>query len=240
VALDRTVARPDIGYLRRRPVRTENKRDDRTSAPPPATGSLSLAFGPPTRVAPTSRAPKAPPLPATTRVRGRTLLTADAPVATLDRRQSAIGSLTFDATPHGQVNGVWELTDGTAGIVSAGAVSEEGGITTSPEFGRRSLVQLSKGQLLVGLRHVRQLRRLLVVVTDLDPQGAASTTVAALYDRSSIESSHESHVPALVTLALYQVDGELVVRREGFGFPSLAEAAKAYGFAANWTPPLSR
>jgi len=235
VALDRTVARADIGYLRRRPVRTENKPDDRTSAPPPATGSLSLAFGPPKRVAPTSRAPKAPPLPATTRVRGRTLLTADAPVATLDRRQSAIGSLTFDATPHGQVNGVWELTDGTAG-----AVSEEGGITTSPEFGRRSLVQLSKGQLLVGLRHVHQLRRLLVVVTDLDPQGAASTTVAALYDRSSIESSHESHVPALVTLALYQVDGELVVRREGFGFPSLAEAAKAYGFAANWTPPLSR
>ena len=227
------MARPDLGYLRRRPKRGESP----AARPPQPSGSLSLAFGPPSTSAPTlhGAAPKAPALPPTARVRARTILKPELPTVTLDRRQSAIGSLTFDLTPHGKLNGVWELTDDTAGTVSA-----QGNITTSPEFGRRSLVQLSRGQLLIGLRHVQHLRRLLVVVTDLNPAGDASTTVASLYDGSTIESVHESHVPSLVTLALYQVDGELVVRREGFGFPSLADAAKAYGFDAQWTPPPMR
>ncbi len=236
MAVNRTVSRPDLGYLRRRPRRGE-------SPPPPSgppTGSLSLAFGPPTSsTAPASTAPaltpKAAPQLPTARVRGRTILTPEQPMVTLDRRQSAIGSLAVDLAPYGRVNGVWELIDGTAGTVS-----EQGGITTSPEFGRRSLVQVQHGRLLVGLRHVHQLRRLLVVLTGLDPDGARTTTVASLYDGSTAESAHESHVPALVSLAIYQVEGELVVRREGFGFPSLAEAAKAYGFATRWTPPLSR
>lgn len=153
-------------------------------------------------------------------------------MVTLDRRQSAIGSLAFDVTPQGRMAAVWELTDGTAGIVA-----EPGGTTISPEFGRRALVQLYKGRLVVGLRHVRQLRRLLVVLTDRDPRRETKTAVASLYDGATIESAHESHVPALVSMALYHVDGELVVRREGFGFPSLAEVSRAYGFAAHWTPP---
>jgi len=228
MAVNRTLSRPDLGYLRRRPHRGE--RQAAPSAPP--TGSLSLAFGPPTASAAPALTPKvAPQLPAA-RVRGRTILTPERPTVTIDRRQSAIGSLAVDIAPHGRVNGVWELIDGTAG-----AVSEQGGITNSPAFGRRSLVELQRGRLLVGLRHVQQLRRLLVVLTDLDPEGDASTTVASLYDGATIESVHETHVPVLVSLAVYQVDGELVVRREGFGFPSMAEAAKAYGLAARWTPP---
>ncbi|MEO9220270.1 MAG: hypothetical protein ABI251_00560 [Mycobacteriaceae bacterium] len=233
--MNRTVSRPDLDYLRRRPRPGESPP---TPAKPP-TGSLSLAFGPPSSTASASAAPaltpKAAPQLPTPRVRGRTILTPERPMVTLDRRQSAIGSLAVDLAPHGQVNGVWELVDGTAGTVS-----EQGGITTSPEFGRRSLVQVQHGRLLVGLRHVHQLRRLLLVLTGLDPDGASTTSVASLYDGSTAESAHESHVPALVSLAIYQVEGELVVRREGFGFPSLAEAAKAYGFAPRWTPPLSR
>ena len=236
MALDRTVSRPDLGYLRRRPHRTDNAPADGPPAPSgPPTGSLALAFGPPTSSTAPALTPKAAPQLPTERVRGRAILTPERPMATLDRRQSAIGSLAVDLAPHGRVNGVWELVDGTAGTVS-----EQGGVTTSPEFGRRSLVQLQRGRLLVGLRHVHQLRRLLVVLTGLDPDGASTTTVVSLYDGSTAESAHESHVPALVSLAIYQVEGELVVRREGFGFPSLAEAAKAYGFAPRWTPPLSR
>ena len=98
--------------------------------------------------------------------------------------------------------------------------------------------ELTRGRLVVGLRHVQQLRRLLVVLTELDPQGSRSSTVASLHDGGTVESSHEGPGAALVPLALYQVDGELVVRREGYAFPSLADAAGAYGFTPSWTPPL--
>lgn len=221
--MDRTVARPDLGYLRRRPQHGETPP---VAAAPAATGSLALALGPPAAPA---ALPAQRPVP---RVRGRSILKSDARWVSLDRRQSAIGSLAFDVTPRGQLNGVWELVDGTAGTVS-----ESGGITISPEFGRRSLVQLRKGRLLVGLRHVQQLRRLLVVVTGLGPDAGAVRTIAALYGGATIESAHESDRPAVASLALYHVGGELVVRREGSGFASLAEASAAYGFAATWTPP---
>ncbi len=228
MALDRTRPRPDLGYLRRRPRRGE------APAPPPAaasTGSLSLSLGPPPAQRSTLRAPAAvPAAPPGHRASGRTILGPAAPAVTLDRRQSAIGSLEFQVTPQGRVSAVWELVDGTSGLVS------EQGELTSPEFGRRGLVQWHKGRLLVGLRHVQQLRRLLVVI-EASPQAPAVTTVAALYGGVSVESAHETHVPALVSLALYQVDGELAIRREGAGFPSLEEAAAAYGFAATWTPP---
>ncbi|GAB2935117.1 hypothetical protein GCM10027047_34480 [Rhodococcus aerolatus] len=229
--MDRTVARPDLGYLRRRPHRGEQPRA--AASPAPAAGgglSLRRGDGTPAGVA----TPRAAPAIPTARAHGRTVLAPELPTVTLDRRQSAIGTLAFDVAPHGRLNGVWELVDGTSGVVS------DGGTGTSPEFGRRSLVELSRGRLLVGLRHVHRLRRLLVVLTDLDPQGSRTTALATLHDGATVESLHQGSVAAIASLALYQVDGELVVRREGFGFPSLAEAAAAYGFAASWTPPLHR
>jgi hypothetical protein len=37
-------------------------------------------------------------------------------------------------------------------------------------------------------------------------------------------------------MAFYQVDGELIVRREGFDFETRADVAEAYGFAISWIP----
>jgi hypothetical protein len=170
------------------------------------------------------------------RVTPRTILTVDYPVVTLDRRQSAIGSLVVDLAPAGTLSCVWELTDGTSGIVSD-AVAGPNGVRTSPMFGRRPLVELRKGQILVGLRHVAELRRLLIVTAGHPADGSPATTVLSLYKGATIESAHKSAEPCISSLAVYQVDGELVVRREGFGFPDVRAAAEAYGFAATWMPP---
>ncbi|MEA2187400.1 MAG: hypothetical protein QOK16_2411, partial [Solirubrobacteraceae bacterium] len=46
--------------------------------------------------------------------------------------------------------------------------------------------------------------------------------------------------PVVAAIAVYQVDGELVIRRENFGFPSAEAAAAAYGFSLTWLPPVRR
>lgn len=237
MAVDRTRPRPDLTFLRRRPHPGQTPHPAPAAQPPARAdvGSLSLGHGPPAPAAQPGRPATAePPVRPVDRVRGRTVLSAETAMVVLDRRQSAIGSLAVDLVPQGRLCAVWELVDGTSGVVS-----EASGVRVSPEHGRRPLVELRRGTVLVGLRHVQHLRRLLVVVDGLDPAAATTTTVLSLYDESSVESVHETHVPTVATLALYQVDGELVVRREGFGFPDVAAAAKAYGFAASWVPPLA-
>lgn len=153
----------------------------------------------------------------------------------LSRLQSAVGSLAIDVRPAGTLSCIWELTDGTSGIVS-----EWTGVRASPEFGKRPLVQLRKGQLLVGLRHISQLRRMLVVLSGPVPDTAPQSVVLSLHDGATIESAHTGTTQAIVTLAAYQVDGELVIRREARSLESVRAAAEAYGFAADWTPPPAR
>ncbi|WP_127782542.1 hypothetical protein [Rhodococcus sp. X156] len=235
MAVDRTRPRPDLAFLRRRPHPGQAAQPAAQAPARPDVGSLSLSHGPPAPAAQLGRPAAAePPVRLAERVRGRTVLTPDAAMVVLDRRQSAIGSLAVDLVPQGRLCAVWELVDGTSGVVS-----EASGVRVSLEHGRRPLVELRRGTVLVGLRHVHQLRRLLLVVDGLDPAAATTTTVLSLYDESTVESVHETHVPTVATLAMYQVGGELVVRREGFGFPDVAAAAKAYGFAATWVPPLA-
>lgn len=224
MAFSRTAPRHEITYLRRRP-----KVGERLAAPPPpASSSLSLG-----RAA--ERGPKVATAPVR-RVDGRAILSADSPTVTLDRRQSAIGSLAIDlfGGAGGALSCAWELVDGEAGLVSA-ALDVRG----SPEFGRRPIVQLRKEQLVVGLRHVRRLRRLLLLASGLD--GSRPTRlVAALHDEGTVESPHTAIAAVVAALAIYQVDGELVVRRENFGFPSTEAAAAAYGFSLTWLPPVNR
>jgi hypothetical protein len=43
-----------------------------------------------------------------------------------------------------------------------------------------------------------------------------------------------------VALAVYGVDGELVIRLEDAPFASVEEAAAAYGFTPTWQPPVHR
>lgn len=169
------------------------------------------------------------------RVADRTILTIESPMVRMSRLQSAIGSLAIDVRPAGTISCIWELTDATSGIVS-----EWSGIRASPEFGRRPLIQLRKGQLLVGLRHISQLRRLLVVVSGPVPDDAPQSVVLSLHDGATIESAHTGTTQAIVAVAGYQVGGELVIRREARSLSSISDAAEAYGFAANWTPPPAR
>lgn len=226
MAFSRTAPRYEITYLRRRP-----KLGERVASPAPA-AAPSLSLG-----RPAQQGPKVALAPVQ-RVAGRAILSADAPTVTLDRRQSAIGSLAFDLfgadAGGGALSCAWELVEGEAGLVSAAL-----NVRVSPQFGRRPIVQLRKGQLVVGLRHVRRLRRLLLLMGGLD-ESNATRLVGELHDEGTVESSHTAIAPVVAALAVYQVDGELVIRREDFGFPSAEAAAAAYGFALTWLPPVQR
>ncbi|MEJ7783694.1 MAG: hypothetical protein WKF96_02750 [Solirubrobacteraceae bacterium] len=168
------------------------------------------------------------------RVRGRAVLTRDAPAVTLDRRQSAIGTLAFNLVGSGVLSCAWELVDGEAGLVST-----EAGVLVAPAFGRRPIVQILEGSILVGLRHVRRLRRLLLLADRLDGAERARL-IGDLLDGGTVESAHAAIAPVVAALAIYQVAGELVVRREDCGFRSAENAAAAHGFSLTWQPPLER
>jgi hypothetical protein len=220
MAFSRTAPRHDITYLRRRP-----KVGEAPAAPPVSAGpSLSLSRTP-------EPAKQAAPVP---RARGRAMLSASAPTVTLDRRQSAIGALVFALVGSGELSAAWELMSGEAGLVSAAT-----GVRVSPEFGRRPIVQLRDNAIIVGLRHVRRLRRLLLIAGGLD-QAAPSRLIGDLYDGGTLESTHAAEKRVVAALAIYQVDGELVVRLEDAGFASAEKAAAAYGFSVTWQPPVQR
>jgi hypothetical protein len=178
-----------------------------------------------------------PAAPATTpllaparRLDGRLLLTDAVTEVTLDVRQSAIGSLALDVAGQGEMGVLWELQDTTTGMVSP----LEGQLV-SPELGRRPVVEHRQGRVIVGLRHVRELRRLVVLVEGPETRHPYRV-VGSLHDGSTFEASFAWTAPVVSALAIYQVDGELVVRREGFDFASRADVADAYGFALNWIP----
>ena len=226
MAFSRTAPRHEITYLRRRP-----KVGEMPAAPAPApraTSSLSLGRS-------AQQAPKVAMAPVR-RVDGRAILGADAPTVTLDRRQSAIGSLALAlfGGAGGTLSCAWELVDGDAGLLSAAL-----DVLVSPQFGRRPIVQLHRRQLIVGLRHVRRLRRLLILASDLD-ESRPTRLVGELHDEGTVESPHTAVAPVVAALAVYQVDGELVIRRENSGFPSEEAAASAYGFSLTWLPPVQR
>lgn len=139
--------RADVPYLRR--------RVKRGSVPEPTTKSISLNLS---RNDDTSTGPqpiqpastRIPPLPA---VDGKVVLTMDEPVVALDRKQSAIGSLTIT----GAEAFAWEGNDGFGNLVLSG--NNE---STAPMYGNRRLVEFHKDQVVLGLRHFRHLRRLIV------------------------------------------------------------------------------
>lgn len=175
-------------------------------------------------------APPTPSLVPARRLDGRLLLTESITEVTLDRRQSAIGSLTFELAGHGELGVFWELQDTTSGLVSP----LEGQLV-SPELGRRPVVEHLHGQVIVGLRHVKQVRRLVVLVEGPETRDPYRL-VANLHDGSSLEMSIPWTAPVISALAVYQVQSELVVRREALDFASRSDVADAYGFARAWVP----
>lgn len=218
--------------MRRRP-----RPGEAVAEPEPVDAGPSLDLG--VHSGMTGILPKSTPGPAVRRARGgRTILSAEEPTVTLDRRQSAIGSLEIRLAGPGWIGAVWELADGTAGIVSALS-----GVTTSQEFGRRSIVELREARLLVGLRHIHQLRRLLVVCGGAtgEPGEPPRRLAFLMHDEESVECALPTGAgPVVAAVAGYQIDGELLLRREGFVIPDVESAARAYGFLANWLPPIRR
>jgi hypothetical protein len=193
--------------------------------------SASTTVAPYLRRRPRARpAPRPPSVPPAGRLEGSLLLTDAVPEVTLDRRQSSIGSLVLEIAGQGEIGVAWELQDTRTGLVSP----LEGQLV-SPEVGRRPIVEHRQGTIVVGLRHVLQLRRLVVFVEGPESRHPYRV-VASVNDGSTVEASFARTAPVIAALAFYQVDGELIVRREGFDFETRADVAEAYGFAISWIP----
>ena len=193
--------------------------------------SATTSVAPYLRRRPRARAAVRPPaVPPARGLDGSLLLTEAVPEVTLDRRQSSIGSLVLEIAGQGEIGVAWELQDTRTGLVSP----LEGQLV-SPEFGRRPIVEHRQGVVVVGLRHVLELRRLVVLVEGPESRHPYRV-VASVNDGSTVEASFARTAPVISTLAIYQVEGRLLVRREGFDFASRADVAEAYGFAVSWIP----
>ncbi|KQR47121.1 hypothetical protein ASF82_07240 [Frigoribacterium sp. Leaf164] len=167
------------------------------SSTPPAASSASGATGPtcPARPARPSR-PAPFPAPDVTDVRE---LSRDQPVVRLSPRRSAIGTLVVT----GGVHAVWESTELVDGAAFSTGQRMGDVVTTS---GNRPLVAFDGDEVLVTLRHVRELRRALVVAGD----GAWLQVQLPGDRRLSVDPAEPGE---RVALAMLVVDGLLELRR---------------------------
>lgn len=146
MALDFTTLRPEIVYLRRRLKAGE-------SLEPTSSGATSSASSP------SSLKLRAPDEQVTVVLPDKPLLedsyalSAKTPVLRLNKFQSSIGSLLVE----GANQFAWDVS-GRFGIVRAGQQGE----SNVPSFGNRKLVEFYKGNLVIGLRHFQQLRRVIL------------------------------------------------------------------------------
>jgi len=174
----------------------------RSSTPsgPSGTSGTSGPSGPsgatgPTRPARPSR-PAPFPAPDVTDVRE---LSRDQPVVRLSPRRSAIGTLVVT----GGVHAVWESTELVDGAAFSTGQRMGDVVTTS---GNRPLVAFDGDEVLVALRHVRELRRALVVAGD----GAWLQVELPGDRRLSVDPAEPGE---RVALAMLVVDGLLELRR---------------------------
>lgn len=158
----------------------------------PAGAPLIVGTAPTVRPAP--RAPRpatAPTADVPTIDNDATTLSREEPVVRLSRLQSAIGTLRIDGA--GDVG--WQSADGEAGA-SATSTALRGG----PVHANRPLVErISNQQVLVGLRHVHDLRRLVVTPAD--------TTI-------TITTAGETVITVDGTAYIHVVGGVLEIRLE--------------------------
>jgi hypothetical protein len=156
--------RPDIVYLRRRLKRGEQLPEVKQTA------NISLTLT-------EDELPGQPPveaLPTTPTLTKDSILGAAQPVLRLNRRQSAIGSLALANVAYVG----WEMVDGTTGFLysnveafhGAGGVNHSTGEprealpeVTPKAFKKRPVLQFVGNELVVGLRHVKELKRFVAV-----------------------------------------------------------------------------
>lgn len=190
------------GFLRRRPPR----RPTVVSAPTSTTLSLH-AGATPDRPAPRAEGPRH----GVPRVQTAGHLDAAHPMLALTRLQSAVGSLRVAVG--GDAAGcdvLWELEDLRRG--SLDRVPLDGG--------RRPLVSPDhEPGFILGLRHALHLRRVVFFFP------GATTVSVSLVDDTTIRCDG-----AMTALALYQLDGELLLRYDEDAYASIDEVRAAYGF----------
>jgi hypothetical protein len=187
VVLNRSGVRSDVGYLRRRvkPAPVVDTPAPTSVVPEPSVTrapSAGLSLSPsPTASAPAARAqpatapalsPDTLPFPAPT-IAEVSQLGETEPVLRLNARQSAVGSLIVS----GADVAVWEDESGVTG--SATAAGDTAG-TPVRTRGNRPLVGFDDADAIVSLRHVRRLRRALIIARGPQPLGVQLFTGATV------------------------------------------------------------
>lgn len=239
--------RPDLTFLRHR-ARVQRP------APPPveptapaAVASSSLDLDAPAPAAATPAAAAAPTIPASVQpvvpahvveAGQRTVLSLQDPAVTLNRLQSAIGTLTIEAAVSDTVGDVrlgcaYELASGVESTVQVGS-----GHRVGPPDGRRPLLVASRDRydrVGIDLRQCTQLRRFAVYVFSDSRQQVTwgGTLVATTFSGARVEIPLESMSASTVGVVLtgYNVQGRLVLRAElDASAGSIRDAARAYGF----------
>lgn len=177
------------------------------------------------------------------RMGGRVILTRDTPAVTLSRLSSGIGTLVVSAAVSASkgdsvLTCAYDLESEAAGV---GAVSSllslAGQQRTAPPGSRRPLLVAGHDQfekISLDLRQVSRLHRLLVMLVSKEgiPLQWAGTLVATTHDSGRVEvpldQTPSSEVCAAV--AVYQVNGELIVRAALEPAKSVRDAAQAFGY----------
>lgn len=187
-----TKTRMDVPYLRRRLKKGELPPEGAVTT---SSTSLKLGGSPSTganQVVSSQPVSRIPNLPS---VEGKVILSLEEPAVRLNRAQSAIGSLVIS----GAEAFAWEGIDGFGGLVLA-----QGAESTAPMFSNRKLVEFHKGDLVLGLRHFKNLRRLIVGTRH-------GLLRAKLYDGSEIIADGALGANALL---VSRVDSQLEFRLE--------------------------
>jgi hypothetical protein len=188
---------------------TDRTPAPRTSAVPttgaarvPAPGATAPTQPRPDRIARrlAERASRIRPFPAPD-PRDVRVLGPEDPVVRIDRRRSAVGALRVT----GSTSAAWESVDHVVGATTADGATAGRSVTTR---GNRPLVGYEGPDVLVALRHVRTLRRALVMGRGSD------RLVVGLHDGTTL--AVDAGVDTITILALSVIDGELELRAEPF------------------------
>lgn len=235
--------RPDLGYLRHR-----GRPAPASPAPAPAAAAVSVPTAQPDLRAVVHALARARiTVAADDRVEPgrRRLLTPQEPTATLTRLQSGIGTLTVEAavspaTGEAALGCAYELGTGESSTVDAGTATAIAPAERriGPPGARRPVVIGGRdrfARIAVDLRQCRNVRRLVCYLHSPEHRSVTwggSLIVSTLGgERVEIPLDGLPAGSVAVPLSIYQVDGELVLRRETQPAPgTVRDACRAYGF----------
>jgi len=169
---------------------------------------------------------------------GRTILTPSNPTVTLNRVQSGVGWLRFEAVCSPAVGdvrlgSVYQLADGTSSIVQRAT-----GIAAAPPGTHRPVIagsQVEYDRLTVDLRQSRSLSRMLVYGFSESGQELTwgGTLIGQTFGGVRVELPLDMgrHHGPIALLSLYNIDGEFVLRAETEKVAgAVREVARAFGY----------